>query len=311
MCQAELKDKPYRNWLRNQWTEVDMSKEADFKNDFSWVLEKGLVMKGHQEQTNSWQCIRYSDVPAACLKCSPKPPKLLWYFNEQGKQVPHEDPLEASERERALKERPSPVTISYFLDDGYNIKIQIGVDPESLIHRATTTLESNHAPDATDSSTSWRLVTDSESNVRPAFEPLMLTDNQHHEPAEQPSPDHNLPLRLEQLRALGWMEGQEINPKSFVEEEVVEANVPQLGYRTEGRVTRKVTGPGGILAFDVGFGKTAITLALIQKRVEADEEHSKRNIRGAISLKATLIVVPNHLPDQWHEEIKKFLGSKY
>jgi SNF2-related domain len=58
----------------------------------------------------------------------------------------------------------------------------------------------------------------------------------------------------------------------------------------------------------VGYGKTAITLGLIDSSTAVPDP--PRDYRaGFIHTKATLVVVPGHLMDQWPSEVKKFLGS--
>jgi hypothetical protein len=65
------------------------------------------------------------------------------------------------------------------------------------------------------------------------------------------------------------------------------------------------------LADDVGYGKTAITLAMIDctsKSVEREfEKRQNKPIPGRIASKATLIIVPGHLNGQWNSEVSKFL----
>jgi SNF2 family DNA or RNA helicase len=63
-----------------------------------------------------------------------------------------------------------------------------------------------------------------------------------------------------------------------------------------------------ILSFQVGYGKTAITLGLIdlaEKAPPIPEDYRS----GHIETGATLVVVPAHLMGQWPAEIQKFLGT--
>ena len=104
-------------------------------------------------------------------------------------------------------------------------------------------------------------------------------------------------------------EGSEVEP--FIEEEISEAIISSLCWRAEGRVQREVLVRGGVLADQVGYGKTAITLALIdctQKAIRK-EVAKRKEIYGKVITKATLIIVPPHLTRQWGSEVKKFTGS--
>jgi len=98
----------------------------------------------------------------------------------------------------------------------------------------------------------------------------------------------------------------------WIEEEVVDAALPLLGWRAEARVRVPVAARGGVLADAVGYGKTAITLALID--AEWRRKAPKLPIRlrgGAIPCRATLVIVPKHLMHQWPAELEKFLGTRY
>jgi hypothetical protein len=190
--------------------------------------------------------------------------------------------------------------------------VKIGADPVTLIHRAMAAVFTGQTADATAFATSWRLITNSNSTSKRNPKPPQLTNNNTHLSTTQPLFSDSYKLRKEQLRAMAWMETREDPSQNpFVEEEIVEANFLQLGYRLEGRATREITRPGGVLAFDVAFGKTALILALIQKKLLEAKAHAAKKLKGTIPLKATLIVVPNHLTDQWHGKVRKFLGDKF
>ena len=98
-------------------------------------------------------------------------------------------------------------------------------------------------------------------------------------------------------------------PEPPVEEEVEEASITQIGWRAEGRARKPILVRGGVLADQVGYGKTVTTLALIDTQRSHDREAAKLPVKGRISLRATLILVPPQLPDQWDREIKKFLDE--
>lgn len=96
---------------------------------------------------------------------------------------------------------------------------------------------------------------------------------------------------------------------TFVEEEISEAALPSLGWRAEGKAERPVMIRGGVIADQVGYGKTIISLALVAeaRKIPAPEPAPK----GLIDLKATLIVVPGHLSKQWPSEISRLTGKMF
>ncbi len=134
-------------------------------------------------------------------------------------------------------------------------------------------------------------------------------DKEHKQP-----PHFKTPLRKEQLRSLEWMILQE-SPEAapFIEEEISEAILDPLGWRAEGRAQRPMHIRGGVLADQVGYGKTAITLGLIDctSKSVAKDFKNKGQIPGKIHVKGSLIIVPPHLTRQWASEVKKFAGDHF
>lgn len=96
---------------------------------------------------------------------------------------------------------------------------------------------------------------------------------------------------------------------TFIEEEISEAALPSLGWRAEGKAERPVMIRGGVIADQVGYGKTIISLALVAeaRKIPAPDPAPK----GLMDLKATLIVVPGHLSKQWPSEISRFTGKMF
>ncbi|CAE7726862.1 unnamed protein product [Symbiodinium sp. CCMP2592] len=107
---------------------------------------------------------------------------------------------------------------------------------------------------------------------------VQLLNNDEDLPATQPPHFRPaLPLFDYQLRSLGWM---------MAREDATE------GIR------------GGILADSIGFGKTTITLALMDHRRCKQLPVTSKDL---IPSRATLIMMPPNLWRQWQNEIQKFL----
>jgi SNF2 family DNA or RNA helicase len=95
----------------------------------------------------------------------------------------------------------------------------------------------------------------------------------------------------------------------FEQVEVRETWLDEIGLRMEGRASQHVPVRGGIIGDGVGFGKTALALAIIDANPKVEEEKEKS---WRIPTKATLVLVPSHLVTQWSdEEIPKFLGGTH
>ena len=186
---------------------------------------------------------------------------------------------------------------------------RIGLNIVSLAHRALARLPVNTTKGQIQ--LSWRLTPGQISDVPEALRVFILPSNKRDPQHAQPR-GFLLSLRKEQLRSLWWMleqEKAEGRTHTFVEEEISEAALPSLGWRAEGKAERPIMVRGGVIADQVGYGKTIISLGLIaeSKGLPAPEPAPQ----GLIDLKATLIVVPGHLSKQWPSEIERFTGKTF
>ncbi|CAE8717504.1 unnamed protein product [Polarella glacialis] len=150
-------------------------------------------------------------------------------------------------------------------------------------------------------------------------EPMRLLSNSSDEAAEQPlyfeRGDH--PLRPEQLKSLAWMlsrEGHGVELQPFVVEwRGFETNWEYTleQWMLELRAIASYPVRGGILADQVGYGKTATTIALISATLGAPRPEvpaaSGTNRARLKSATGTLVLMPTNLLYQWLNEISKFL----
>jgi site-specific DNA-cytosine methylase len=148
-------------------------------------------------------------------------------------------------------------------------------------------------------------------------------------------------LRPSQKEAVNWMLQRERAPVDFVKSEIEEEVVAPLNLRVLGKAEWTSRFPyssrGGVIAHDIGYGKTVVTLALLDYMREFDKGESiaerKKKVDAAWSeelprpfepfkdvnltpefffchLSATLIIVPRHITDQWSKEAENFLGLR-
>ncbi|KAF9045664.1 hypothetical protein BDZ89DRAFT_1058637 [Hymenopellis radicata] len=302
-CSVPLSEQSAAGWSRGPWTEVDKIHERSTFRRLAWILERIRDVGGN---VNSWQTVHSQDIPCRCLRCAPNAPAIEW--TAVGKKVlPIEDPVQAGEYERRLKSRPSPFVTQLRLTDDNVGRVRIGANIPSLLHRALVRLPA--VGRTAQPTLSWKFCTNFTPAVHidlPKFRILSnKTDDEHAQP-----PTFKLDLRVEQTRSLTWMLKQESKKAPpFIEEEISESVLAALGWRAEGRAQRAHHIRGGVLADQVGYGKTAITLALTDcaaKDVEKEFEALGR-VPGKISIQATLVIVPPHLTRQWESEVRKFM----
>ena len=307
VCRVPLGDQAGSEWPRGEWVEVDKVHERSTFKSLAWLVERIRNIDGEFSQ---WQTCGDHDGRLVCHRCAPVSPSIRW-TKVKNRITAFEDSIEAGEYERSLKRRPAPFVTQLKLDDKGEAIVRIGVNIASLMHRALSRLptEGRSEPAAL----SWRLNTDFTPAVNMSFPKFRLASNKQDSEHEQP-PHFKLPLRPEQLRSLTWMLAQESkSAPPFVEEEISEAILEPLGWRAEGRAEHPVHIRGGVLADEVGYGKTAISLGLIDCASENVEKDFKKvkNMKGHIATKATLIIVPPHLTRQWESEVRKFTGKHF
>ncbi|KAI5788500.1 hypothetical protein EDC01DRAFT_169203 [Geopyxis carbonaria] len=302
ICKAPLEKQAERVWPRGKWVEVDNIHERLTYESLAWLTERIRSMK----HLGTWKTLPLPSKFENCERCAPTAPSLKWVMVKK-RYIALEDSKEAAPYERALKNRPAALVTHLHLDDDNIGTLRIGLNVPSLVHRALARLQTERREQPP--MLSWRLVTDYIPETTLSLPLFELTSNKKDAGHAQP-PNFITKLRPEQLRSLSWMvsqEGEDVIP--FIEEEVEESLLPHLNWRAEGRAERPNLVRGGVLADQVGYGKTAISIGLID--CTQDSIQLEKSMPGAIPVKATIIIVPGHLTNQWPSEVRKFTGGRY
>ncbi|EIW79421.1 hypothetical protein CONPUDRAFT_107802 [Coniophora puteana RWD-64-598 SS2] len=305
-CRLPFQSPPGEEWPRGEWREVDKVHERGTFKALAWLLER---TRDVQDQFTDWQ---HAEVPhdlENCPRCAPQSPTVKWKI--KGKKVSAiEDSREAGRYERDLKRRPSPFVTRLKFENDIGT-VQVGLNIPSLLHRALSRLPQENRTEKP--LLTWRLDTDFAPAVKISLPVFNLLSNKKDTEHKQP-PNFKTPLRPEQLRSLEWMLRQEAaDVEPFIEEEISEAILEPLGWRAEGRAQRPVRIRGGVLADQVGYGKTAITLGLIDcaSKSVREEFEARDEMKGKVPVKATLVIVPPHLTRQWQSETQKFAPKRF
>lgn len=148
--------------------------------------------------------------------------------------------------------------------------------------------------------------------------PFQVLSNAADPEAETPA-GFRLPLHQHQLKSLAWMIScedsgraplllgarREFLPVLHPPHRIQSALVAALACKAMARVQRAYHVRGGLLADQVGSGKTATVLALL-----ASAAATQVGRTAEASVRPSLVLAPSRLLVQWRNEVYKFLGSE-
>lgn len=216
--------------------------------------------------------------------------------------------------ESCLLKRPQPLDVEVCREEGADqCRMRWLVRPLVPLHRLAGAT-SLHKADVSSCCFAWRVAAEtcaerSYKSVMDASKFVLLTNSEDAEHGQPPSFSTHL-LRPEQLRSLRWMVDQERSEEPFVYDMVESITTEEMPlWRIEGRARCSFGVPGGVLADKIGYGKTAITIGLIDVTA-TDSFPRTASPPGLFPSCATLILAPTNLHAQWVEEIKKFTGCR-
>lgn len=299
-------------WIMEQTLEITSTAAPELLCNLKWVVDKILKNADHSVSVERWMNHTADDL-TLCKTCSPNAPNFHWIihkFKGQAKLkiTPLEDWRETSEYELRVKNRPTGLVAKMQVQRDGKVNIKIEANAAALMHQAKSSLAMFGGSETI--KTSWRLISNDVQRRAPKLGPLNIKDvTDDCGVFELPQHAKNylkdtLILHKCQLQALRWMVERENTLQVFVEEDIVEERVVQLNHAAWGKAERRVSRPGSLAAFNVGFGKTILTIALMATQRPKDEQWANQPWNDAIPIKATMVFVPTQLTLQWKEEIE-------
>ncbi|KAK7756090.1 hypothetical protein SLS62_002033 [Diatrype stigma] len=287
---------------------------------------------------------------SACDECCIKKP-AVWWLTQNNQVMAYESPDEMKRFDSHLAQRRLPFEVQvqavsdFKQSEGQRVGVRYLFNPAVLAHQASAHLPDIGAVLNIDSnnpaiSQSAELQVQVAADLKFAFEPFTKslrpfddtesaskTMTQNTETSDSyidpqgrqlgsltAPPGFKGKLADFQANSLRHWLDREYRPKPFVERETEESIQPHINVRLVGRAERTITCRGGVVADDVGYGKTVVSLALMQMQANFDSGPSiverRRRTTSRMHVKATLVIVPPHLVTQWQDEVLKFRGLR-
>eukprot|EP00930_Biecheleria_cincta_P021338 TRINITY_DN1583_c0_g1_i3.p1 TRINITY_DN1583_c0_g1~~TRINITY_DN1583_c0_g1_i3.p1 ORF type:complete len:1977 (-),score=328.37 TRINITY_DN1583_c0_g1_i3:362-5602(-) len=261
-----------------------------------------LLRDGIQDKFQNWQLLDGSDW-GACKLSAPKAPKACW--NSDGtRRYEHEESVEF---ERKMRQRPAAWVVRVRSSPA-SAEAAFEVHPTAIAHRAASALPNDGGSVRCD----WRVVEPSQDLSQTTWN-FQVPNSDAFKEAETPEAmaAQGKQLYPRQARALHRMLDIEAGRVSFEQEERSEHQLPGVGWLLEARARAVRTLPGGVLADEMGGGKTITTLALVAS-TEKQALTVSRDSTVALNQRsqATLILCPPHLVAQWDAERVNFTGQR-
>ena len=268
----------------------------------------GRSITGTYEAGQGWFDITLTGLTAICQRCYPKLPDFEWENRKVAKSravivAPKYKADTANLFEKNLRQVPNAITATVHRMESTNtLQFSLNLTPpvmsmlSRLIGHKRQLEETVHAK--------WRIA--KITNIAP---PVTLANISLASNKDDPSTlqlttsAFQRPLWASQKRALLWMIEKEGRDDEWKEVEREEIEVPALGLRVDLEVSRFIKMQSGILADQVGGGKTTTCLALIGMQRNSAGPAIIDYKTGAIVTNATLILVPNGILRQWQAEI--------
>ncbi|KAK8005367.1 hypothetical protein PG990_011404 [Apiospora arundinis] len=304
------------------WTHHETGDWAVLRDDCERALFQtiGYATSKSPAHFEKWGRIVEMDA-TRCGECAPKTPRVFW-----DGATPYNNPETIEKYEKVLKGQPPNFQIQVLplrpASTGQDVSVRFVFNPVRLTHKAYGQMPEeqkaqsvNRAPIFTTARIQPQYVDSLTLRLKPlswSLRPFSPTAKTLDDDEGEPFGGTQYVLKDCQKTTVAWMLRHERCPEPFVEREREEELIEGLHVRLLADASRMVVRRGGIVADDIGFGKTVMTLALIALQDNFDTDHyklrrSKAANKNIKAIKSTVIICPLHIVDQWGFEINKFL----
>ena len=313
-CNVPVGAEDFGEWQGSKWITIEPPHHSAVLHELYFVMNR---VRDLDDFPDHWRSLQLPVHTGLCMTCAPRPPTLKWQSKGKGnswRMVPYEHEDEAKNFEDLMASRPQALVLQAYKDHVNTAHFRIGLNVATLAHQALANLlgfDPRVPFNTKPVSAEWRLDVHYQHHRKPTLPTFTLRHNRGDRELHHRFPEQHLRLRVEQRRSLAWMVDQERGKtKPFMRQEISECMIPELHCRVEVKVQQAIdSAKGGVLADEVGYGKTITVLALIDSRKQEAQEGAKIRCRGLIPTKATLIIVPSTLLKQWEKQAGKFLGN--
>lgn len=319
--------------------DLDLAQQLDFA-EFSRLVSPcyAAVERAIIEHCQGSRTIRLWDTTLTedCGSCAPRLPMAVWEKPAVKGQGSFAATYQAADEEaynEALISQPSAFRIDHSVTKDvpekkkipgvHYVDIRFVSRPHTLMQQARSHLSTHPAyhRDTPETEATFSLGVGILENPRLALQapkiraPPTVADLKESELQPDGFKD-SMALLPEQLASLHWMINRENDEEhiAYTENEFAEVYIDRLRFRAVAQAARHIVRRGRVVADDVGFGKTAVCLGLIDRQRQTDQKSKTQRendmrIAGLKHLKATLVIVPNHLTQQWMMEARRFLKT--
>ncbi|KAF6835386.1 DNA repair protein rad8 [Colletotrichum musicola] len=315
---------------QTSWVAVPEQEYGHVFESVSFALNKiaNCVENSHALAVDNIQL----NADAPCAPCSPPLPQVHYIWNGDGTIYRVEDEKMAAVAARNLDDRRPPIELQARVERNTSLghsklHLRVFFNPASLSHRAFGNIPRNtdamsHFVRSRDGTARFRVdfefLDPSLKDLAPFRRNLVATTAEFPLAIGRQPPSfasNGMALRPDQFSSVSWMLQREKGTSCFTERETAEAILPAGNVRLSSTVEVANSTRGGVLAHEVGYGKTVVILGLLdytsnqfaQAQSIAERQQWTQGNK-MIHAKGTLVIVPSHIATQWANEAKRFLG---